>query len=93
MPILEKKISLINKLGLHARASAKLVGLAERFEAEVYLVREDNQLIASAKSIMGLMMLAASCGTSFILKAEGPDAEQALDAVANLINQKFGEEQ
>ena len=52
MSILEKKITLTNKLGLHARASAKLVGLAERFEAEVYLIREDNQLIASAKSIM-----------------------------------------
>lgn len=90
--MLEKNISLSNKLGLHARASAKLVNLSERFESEIYLIRQDNQLIASTKSIMGLMMLAAPYGTNFILRAEGPDARQALEAVENLINQKFGEE-
>ena len=83
--LLEKNIKLINKLGLHARASAKLVNLAERFESEVYLVREDNQLIASSKSIMGLMMLAAPCGTAFILRAEeGPDSETAIQAILDL---------
>ena len=90
--MLETQLKLINKLGLHARASAKLVALAERFESEVYLIREDNGLVASSKSIMGLMMLAATFGTPLTLKAEGPDAKEAMDAVVNLINQKFGED-
>ena len=90
--MLKKNIALSNKLGLHARASAKLVSTADRFEAETYLTRIDNGLIASAKSIMGLMMLAAPYGTQFILSAEGPDAEAAMIAISNLINHRFGEE-
>ncbi len=92
MPLLEKHIALINKLGLHARASAKLVGLAERFEAEVYLVREDNQLIASAKSIMGLMMLGAAMGDSIVISAEGDGAETAVATLCELVEAKFGED-
>lgn len=88
-----KQVALINKLGLHARASAKLVSTADKFESEVYLMRQDNQLVASAKSIMGLMMLSAPCGTRFILTSEGPDAEAALHAVDNLIQNRFGEEE
>ncbi len=88
-----KNIILVNKLGLHARASARLVSTADRFESEVYLTRLDNQHIASAKSIMGLMMLAAPCGTKFMLSAEGPDAETAVSAVYDLISHRFGEEE
>ena len=90
--MLKKNIALSNKLGLHARASAKLVSTADRFESEVYLTRLDNGLIASAKSIMGLMMLAAPYGTRLSLSAEGRDAEAAIIAVANLITHRFGEE-
>jgi len=91
--MIKKNISLSNKLGLHARAAAKLVSTAERFSAEVYLNRMDNGMIASAKSIMGLMMLSASCGTPLTLSAEGEDAEKALLSVIHLIEKKFGEEE
>lgn len=89
---MEKLITISNQLGLHARASAKLVSLAERFEAEVVLHKIDDELCANAKSIMGLMMLAATCGTDIRLSADGSDAQEALDAVYELIENKFGEE-
>lgn len=84
-------IALItNKRGLHARASAKVVEAAARFQAEV-TVSKDGQTV-SARSIMGLMMLAASIGTHIQLRAEGPDADEALAAMLALIEAKFGEE-
>ena len=88
--MLEKNIVIQNKLGLHARASAKLVKEAKRFHSEIKLIKDNGQ-ITNAKSIMGVMMLAASKGTELKLQAVGDDAEQAMEAVSNLINNRFGE--
>ena len=81
---------IINKRGMHARASAKLVEAAARFQS-VITVAKDGQVV-DARSIMGLMMLAASLGTEVELVATGPDAEAALTAILALIEAKFGEE-
>jgi len=78
-----------NKLGLHARASAKLTELASRYQAEVWLTRNDRRV--NAKSIMGVMMLAAGKGATVTIETEGSDAEAALAAVKALIADKFGE--
>ncbi len=87
---MEKNITIINKLGLHARAAAKLVTLASKFEADVR-VRKDGKEV-SGKSIMGVMMLAAAKGSEITLIANGSDAEQALAELETLINDRFGEE-
>ena len=84
-----KEIEIINKLGLHARAAAKLVALASKFTSEVQL-RKNNQEV-NAKSIMGVMMLAASQGTKLELVVNGEDEEDALTAIIELINDRFGE--
>lgn len=83
-------VQITNKRGLHARASAKVVEAAARFKAEV-TVSKDGQKV-SARSIMGLMMLAANMGTQIELHAEGPDADEALAAIVALAEAKFGEE-
>jgi len=80
---------IVNKLGLHARASAKLTQLAGGFECEIWLSRSGRRV--NAKSIMGVMMLAAGQGTSVLIEAEGADAEQAIGALTKLIADKFGE--
>ena len=82
-------ITISNKLGLHARASAKLTKLAGTFASEVYLSRNDRRV--NAKSIMGVMMLAAGKGSVVELEVSGPDERAAADALAALINAKFGE--
>ena len=82
-------VEIINKLGLHARASAKLTQVASSYSCEVWLSRNGRRV--NAKSIMGVMMLAAGQGSSVLLEAEGTDAEQALAALAKLIADKFGE--
>ena len=87
MPRAEAEI--INKLGLHARASAKLTQTASSFPAEVWLERNGRRV--NAKSIMGVMMLAASRGTSIVVDTEGSEAEAALQAILELIADKFGE--
>lgn len=87
--MLEQKITIRNKLGLHARASAKLVSLASAYDAEV-TIEKDGQTV-NAKSIMGVMMLAASCGSEITLKAEGAEAQAAMDALLALINNRFDE--
>ena len=87
---MERTIEIVNKLGLHARAAAKLVTLASKFAADVR-VRKDSREV-SGKSIMGVMMLAAAMGSHITLIAEGDDAAQALDELAALIADKFGEE-
>lgn len=87
---MEKNITIINKLGLHARAAAKLVTLASKFEADVR-VRKDGKEV-SGKSIMGVMMLAAAKGSEITLIANGDDAAQALTELETLINDRFGEE-
>lgn len=84
-----KDITIVNKLGLHARASAKLTQLAAKFPCEVYLTRNGRKI--NAKSIMGVMMLAAGIGSQVLLETEGEQAEDALEAISALINDKFGE--
>lgn len=88
--MLKKEIFICNKLGLHARAAAKLVTLASEFEAEIFLHHDHKQV--NGKSIMGVMMLAASKGTQLILSADGKDEQQAIDAIEQLINNRFDEE-
>jgi len=87
--VLEQEIEIVNKLGLHARAAAKLVSTAGQFTSEVLLSKGYQEI--NAKSIMGVMMLAASIGTVLTLKTSGPDEQQAMDALVALINDKFGE--
>lgn len=87
MPRAEAEIT--NKLGLHARASAKLTQLASRHTAEVWLERNGRRV--NAKSIMGVMMLAAARGSTITVETEGADADDALQAILGLIADKFGE--
>jgi len=88
--MLKKDFIIINKLGLHARASALFVKTASRFVAEVRLAKEGVEV--NGKSIMGIMMLAASKGTTVSLSVEGADEEQALQSIGDLIATGFGEE-
>jgi phosphocarrier protein len=81
---------ITNKRGLHARASAKVVEAAARFESEITIIKDGQRV--NARSIMGLMMLAASMGSQIALEAEGPDAAEAMKAMLALIEAKFGEE-
>ncbi|HWG11557.1 MAG TPA: HPr family phosphocarrier protein [Rhodanobacteraceae bacterium] len=85
----ERSITVSNKLGLHARASAKLVQLVQGFRSQILLVHGSREV--NAKSIMGVMMLAAGIGTPLLIRADGPDEQQALDAVVNLFERKFDE--
>jgi len=82
-----------NRLGLHARAAARLVRRASQFTSTVQLVRDDTGETADGKSILSVLLLAASCGTCLIIKIEGDDEERAASALVELIEQKFGEEQ
>lgn len=82
-------VTVINKLGLHARAATKLVNCASGFQAEVNVVRGSR--VVNAKSIMGVLTLAASAGTELTIEAHGPDEQAALDAVVELVNDYFGE--
>jgi phosphocarrier protein HPr len=85
----ERDIEIINKLGLHARASAKLTQTATQFKAEVWLSRNGRRI--NGKSIMGVMMLAAARGTQISIETNGPDEEAAMLALVALIENKFGE--
>ncbi len=87
----ERDVEIINKRGLHARASAKFVKLASTFEAEVQ-VAKDGQSV-DARSIMGLMMLAAGPGSSIHISAEGEDAQAAVDALCALVSARFDEDE
>lgn len=87
--MIQKEIEIVNKLGLHARASAKLTQLAAKFKSEVWLTR--NQRRVNAKSIMGVMMLAAGKGATLLLEADGADEKECVDALTELINNRFGE--
>jgi len=84
-----RKLIIINKLGMHARASAKFVSLAAEFSAEITLQRNGQQV--NGKSIMGIMMLAAVKGAEIELCADGKDEKNAVEALAELINNRFGE--
>jgi phosphocarrier protein len=85
----ERTVQITNKNGLHARPAAEIVKLAARFQAEITVIKDD--LDVNGKSIMGVMMLAAEHGSSITFRAEGPDADQALDALATLVSNGFGE--
>ena len=85
-----REIPIINKRGLHARASAKFVQMVERFNADVWVTRGGETV--GGTSIMGLMMLSASPGTTILVSAAGPEAQAALDAIAELVASKFNEE-
>lgn len=87
--MLEKKLEIVNKLGLHARAAAKLVKLASGFSSNIEIAKEDQRV--NAKSIMGVMMLAAGRGHEVVIYCEGADETEAMQAVESLINDKFGE--
>ncbi|MDY6980695.1 MAG: HPr family phosphocarrier protein [Pseudomonadota bacterium] len=87
--MIEQTIEIINKLGLHARAAAKFVTLASRFEADIHLRHNDTRV--NGKSIMGVMMLAAAKGSSVVLEIDGPDEKQACHALEELINNRFDE--
>ena len=87
--MIQASITISNKLGLHARASAKLTKLAGGFRSEVFMARGERRV--NAKSIMGVMMLAAGNGTEVQIEVDGADEQAAMDALIALINDKFGE--
>ena len=87
--MIEQEIEIINKLGLHARASAKLTQLAAKFQSEVWMTR--NKRRVNAKSIMGVMMLAAGKGAKVLMEVNGVDEKECFDALQQLIQDKFGE--
>jgi phosphocarrier protein len=85
----EREVQIVNRNGLHARPAAEIVKLASKFRSEITMLRDDLEV--NGKSIMGVMMLAAECGATLMVRADGPDAEQAVDAIAELVARKFGE--
>ncbi len=85
----ERSVQIVNKLGVHARPAAEIVKLAARFKSSITIIRDDMEV--NGKSIMGVMMLAAECGAVILLRAEGDDSEAALDALAALVANGFGE--
>ena len=87
--MLQQEVEIINELGLHARASAKLTQVAGRFRASIWVSRGGRRV--NAKSIMGVMMLAAAKGATLVIETEGPDEALAMDAVARLIGGRFEE--
>ncbi|HEY7770150.1 HPr family phosphocarrier protein [Longimicrobium sp.] len=86
----QTEVTVVNKYGLHARPAAEFVKLANRYRAEVWIGKDDVEV--SGKSIMGVMMLAAECGSSVRIRAAGEDAREAVDALVALVNGRFGEE-
>jgi phosphocarrier protein len=85
----QREVEIVNKLGLHARASAKLTQLAAKYQCDVFMSRATRRV--NAKSIMGVMMLAAGKGARVILETDGPDESEAMDALVGLIDDYFGE--
>jgi phosphocarrier protein HPr len=85
----EREAKILNKLGIHARPAAEIVKTAARFKSSITIVRDDLEV--NAKSIMGVMMLAAEFGSTIVVRAVGEDAEAALDALCAVIANKFGE--
>lgn len=88
--MITKKLSILNKLGIHARPAAQFVRVASRFESDVTVEKDDESV--DGKSIMGLMMLAVGWGAEITVSAEGPDEEETIKALEELIQSKFGEE-
>ena len=89
MSSVERTVQIVNRQGLHARPAAEIVKLAAKYKSDITLQRDDLEV--NGKSIMGVMMLAAEYGSSLQLRASGEDAQQAVDALAQLIANKFGE--
>ncbi len=87
--MVERTVQIVNKNGLHARPAAEIVKIAARFQSEITLVKDGMEV--NGKSIMGVMMLAAECGSSLVLRANGVDADAAVEALSALIVNKFGE--
>lgn len=87
--MISENVTIVNKLGLHARAASKLVNCASQFESDVFISKKGNRV--NAKSIMGVMMLAASKGVKLELEIEGRDEQACRDAIVALINDRFGE--
>ena len=85
----ERTVTIVNRNGLHARPAAEIVKAAARFKSDIVLIRDDLEV--NGKSIMGVMMLAAEFGSTLTLRANGPDAEQAVTAIADLVAARFGE--
>ncbi|HWA63431.1 MAG TPA: HPr family phosphocarrier protein [Caulobacteraceae bacterium] len=90
MSVASASVEIVNERGLHARASAKFVKLATSFDAEVQVSKDDNTV--DARSIMGLMMLAAGIGSTIRISAEGPEAQQAVEALTDLVANRFEED-
>jgi phosphocarrier protein HPr len=88
--VIERKVEIVNRLGLHARAAAKLVQTAAGFDSRLWLLKDGEEV--DAKSILGLLLLAAGQGSRVTLRAEGEDAAEAVDAVATLIADRFHED-
>ena len=88
----ERRVTVSNKYGLHARASTVLVKTASQFDSEVTLGRDGSDDYVDAKSILGIMSMGAECGSNLYLKADGDDATAALDAIISLFDRKFDEE-
>lgn len=89
MPTVQRPVQIQNKHGLHARPAAEMVKAASRFQSDVTITRDDMEV--NGKSIMGVMMLAAECGATIVLRADGPDADAAIAALEALVDAKFGE--
>lgn len=89
--MITRDITIINKLGLHARAAAKLINVSSSYESEIHLIRDEQRV--NGKSIMGVMMLAAAKGVEITLEADGKDEEDAIAALVTLINNRFGEDE
>lgn len=87
--MIERSVEIVNQNGIHARPAAEIVKTAGRFKSQITLAREDLEV--NGKSIMGVMMLAAEFGSKVQLRADGPDAQEAVDALTSLIATKFGE--
>lgn len=88
--MVHRELAVINRLGLHARAAAKLVHAAGGFSSQIYLAMDGEEV--DAKSILGILLLAAAQGSDVTLRCEGTDEQEALDAIAELFAQRFGEE-
>ena len=85
----ERSVQITNRNGLHARPAAEIVKTAAKFKSDITILRDDLEV--NGKSIMGVMMLAAECGATVVLRANGPDADAAVGAIADVIANKFGE--
>ena len=87
--MIEREATIVNQEGLHARPAARVVRLASQFRSDIEIAKDGFGV--NGKSIMGVMMLAAECGSSIMIRADGPDAEQAVEAIAQLVASGFGE--